>query len=130
MPYAPGPVIAWSLKAINTAAFFWPETKDDPSIDYNIPEVFTPEQKADITAVDGKWMNELRSASVPIDLYFRWYGTERHGAADAVLAEAAAYTIHNRQDPTPARLRELACNVGDLTPARVRAFGPRWQGWR
>ena len=31
--------------------------------------------------------------NVPIDLYFRWYGTERQGAGDALLAEAAAYTI-------------------------------------
>jgi predicted AlkP superfamily pyrophosphatase or phosphodiesterase len=80
-------------KQLTTAAFFWPETKDDPAIDYNIPEVFTPEGKAEITAVDPKWMDELKTAGVPIELYFRWYGTERQGAGDAVLAEAAAYTI-------------------------------------
>jgi predicted AlkP superfamily pyrophosphatase or phosphodiesterase len=84
---------AAKAKQLTTAAFFWPETKADPAIDYNIPEVFTPEQKGDITAVDGKWMDELKSANIPIDLYFRWYGTERQGAGDAVLAEAAAYTI-------------------------------------
>ena len=78
---------------LKTAAFFWPETKDDPAIDYNIPEVFTPERKADITAVSGKWMDELKSANVPVDLYFRWYGSERQGAGDALLAEAAGYTI-------------------------------------
>lgn len=78
---------------LTTAAFFWPETKEDPAIDYNIPEVFTPERKGDITAVSGKWMDELKSAHVPIDLYFRLFGTERQGAADALLAEAAAYTI-------------------------------------
>jgi predicted AlkP superfamily pyrophosphatase or phosphodiesterase len=84
---------AAKAKGLTTAAFFWPETKDDPAIDHNIPEVFTPERKGDITAVSGKWMDELKSAGVPIDLYFRWFGTERHGAGDAVLAEAAAYTI-------------------------------------
>jgi predicted AlkP superfamily pyrophosphatase or phosphodiesterase len=78
---------------LTTAAFFWPETKDDPAIDYNIPEVFTPERKGDITAVNTRWMDELKSANIPIDLYFRWFGTERQGAGDAVLAEAAAYTI-------------------------------------
>jgi arylsulfatase A-like enzyme len=80
-------------KGLATAAFFWPETKEDPSIDYNIPEVFTAEGKGDISAVSGKWLDELKSANIPIDLYFRWYGTERQGAGDAVLAEAAAYTI-------------------------------------
>jgi predicted AlkP superfamily pyrophosphatase or phosphodiesterase len=84
---------AAKAKALRTASFFWPETRDDPSIDHNIPEVFTPQQKGDITAVSAKWIDELKSANVPIDLYFRWYGTERQGAGDAVLAEAAAYTI-------------------------------------
>jgi predicted AlkP superfamily pyrophosphatase or phosphodiesterase len=84
---------AAKAKNLTTAAFFWPETKDDPAIDYNIPEVFTPESKGDIAAVNRKWVDELKSANVPIDLYFRWYGTEKHGAGDAVLADAAAYTI-------------------------------------
>ena len=89
------PTIFDAAKAsgLRTAAFFWPETKDDPAIDYNIPEVFTTERKADISAVSGKWLDELKSAGIPIDLYFRWYGTERQGAGDAVLAEAAAYTL-------------------------------------
>lgn len=89
------PTIFDAAKAakLTTASFFWPETKEDPSIDYNIPEVFTPERKADIEAVNSKWMEELKSANVPIDLYFRWYGSERQGAGDAILAEAAAYTI-------------------------------------
>lgn len=84
---------AAKARQLTTAAFFWPETKDDPAIDYNVPEVFTPDQKGDIAAVNRKWIDELKNANVPIDLYFRWYGTERQGAGDAVLAEAAAYTI-------------------------------------
>jgi predicted AlkP superfamily pyrophosphatase or phosphodiesterase len=84
---------AAKAKGLTTASFFWPETKDDPAIDYNIPEVFTAEGRGDISAVNPKWMDELKSANIPIDLYFRWYGTERQGAGDAVLAEAAAYTI-------------------------------------
>jgi len=78
---------------LTTASFFWPETKDDPAIDYNIPEVFTAERKGEISAVSPKWMDELKSANIPIDLYFRWFGSERHGAGDALLADAAAYTI-------------------------------------
>ena len=89
------PTILDAAKTIGlrTAAFFWPETKDDPAIDYNIPEVFTTARKADVSAVRGQWLDELKSAGIPIDLYFRWYGTERQGAGDAVLAEAAAYTL-------------------------------------
>ena len=80
-------------KGLSTAAFFWPETKDDPAVDFNIPEVFTPERKGDITAVDPKIITELQKAGVPIDLYFRWYGSPRQGAGDAILAEAAGYAI-------------------------------------
>ena len=50
---------------LTTASFFWPETKEDPAIDYNIPEVFTSERKGDITAVNGKWMDELKNAQCP-----------------------------------------------------------------
>jgi predicted AlkP superfamily pyrophosphatase or phosphodiesterase len=87
-------IFDWTkAKGLRTAAFFWPETKEDPAIDYNIPEVFTPEGKGDIGAVNAKWLDELKSAGIPIDLYYRWYGTERQGAGDALLAEGAAYTI-------------------------------------
>jgi predicted AlkP superfamily pyrophosphatase or phosphodiesterase len=78
-------------KGLTTASFFWPETKDDPSVDFNIPEVFTPERKGDIHAVDPKVITELQKAGVPIDLYFRWYGSPRQGAGDAILAEAAGW---------------------------------------
>jgi predicted AlkP superfamily pyrophosphatase or phosphodiesterase len=80
-------------KGLATAAFFWPETKDDPAVDFNIPEVFTPERKGDISAVDPKTIAELQKAGVPIDLYFRWYGSPRQAAGDAILAEAAGYAI-------------------------------------
>lgn len=76
-----------------TAAFFWPETLEDPSIDFNVPEVFTPEHKGDITAVPAAVLDELRTADVPIDLYFRWYGSERQTAGDLILAESAAYAL-------------------------------------
>jgi predicted AlkP superfamily pyrophosphatase or phosphodiesterase len=80
-------------KGLSTAAFFWPETKDDPSVDFNVPEVFTADRRGEISAVDPKIMDELRQAGVPIDLYFRWFGTPRHGAGDAILAEAAGHAI-------------------------------------
>ena len=84
---------AAKAKGLSTAAFFWPETREDPSIDFNIPEVFTPENKADIAAVPARTLEELRAGGVPIDLYFQWYGSDRMMAADRVLAEAAAYAL-------------------------------------
>jgi len=81
-----------------TASFFWPETRNDPSIDFNVPEVFTPESKADITAVPAAVLAELRRAGVPIDDYFRYYGDSfLMGTSDRVLAEAAAHAIRARK---------------------------------
>ncbi len=84
-------------KGLKTAAFFWRETRDDPSIDFNIPEVFTPESRGDINSVSPAILSELRQAGVDIDLYFERYGTELAGAADVVLAEAAAYAIEKHK---------------------------------
>ncbi len=88
---------AAKAKGLGTAAFFWPETRDDPAIDFNIAEVFTPKRKADIAAIDPGVLEELRRNDVPIDLYFRWYDTDRMMAADRVLAEAAAYALESRK---------------------------------
>jgi predicted AlkP superfamily pyrophosphatase or phosphodiesterase len=88
---------AAKAKGLGTAAFFWPETRDDPAIDFNIAEVFTPQRKADISAIDPALLEELRRNDVPIDLYFRWYDTDRMMAADRVLAEAAAYALQSRK---------------------------------
>jgi arylsulfatase A-like enzyme len=83
---------------LSTAAFFWPETKNDPSIDFNIPEVFTPDSKADINAVPRAVLDELRAAGVPIDDYFRYYGDSfLMGTSDYVLAQSAAQTIKSRK---------------------------------
>ena len=80
-------------KGLTTAAFYWPENYQDPSIDYNIPEVFDGD-RADPRAADPEFLAELRAAGVPIDLYYEWYKDPlRKGASDAVLAEAAAYVI-------------------------------------
>lgn len=84
---------AAKAKGLKTASFFWPETRDDPSIEFNIPEVFDAERRAEISAVDPALVEELRQADIPIDLYFRWYHTDRMMAADRILAESAAYAI-------------------------------------
>ena len=84
-------------KGLATAAFFWPETKDDPSVDFNVPEVFTPEHKGEKASVDAAVLDELRKGGAPIDLYFEWFGSERMPAADMILAEAAAHAIRTHK---------------------------------
>jgi arylsulfatase A-like enzyme len=84
---------AAKARGLRTAAFYWPETKDDPAIDFNIPEVFNQAHSADIGAVKPEVLRELREAGIPIDYFFRWYGGERSGAGDLILAEAAAYAL-------------------------------------
>ena len=104
-------------KGLKTAAFFWPETKDDPSVDFNVPEVFTPESKGDIKAVSPAILDELRKAGVGIDLYFERYGSELAGAADVVLAEAASYAIE-RHKPNLLAIHLL------VTDKTQHAYGP------
>jgi predicted AlkP superfamily pyrophosphatase or phosphodiesterase len=84
-------------KGLTTAGFFWPESKDDPAVDFNIPEAFTGESKGDISAAKPAFVAELQKAGVPIDLYFRWYGSPRQAAGDAILAEAAGYVIRTHK---------------------------------
>ncbi|MCP5114088.1 MAG: alkaline phosphatase family protein [bacterium] len=88
---------AAKAKDMRTAAFFWPETRDDPAVDFNIPEVFDSERRAEIRSVKPEILDELRNNGVAIDHYFDWYGTPRKGAGDMVLAEAAAYAIRGRK---------------------------------
>ena len=83
---------------LSTAALFWPETKNDPAIDFNVAEVFNAESKADISAVSPAILEELRGAGVPIDNYFRYYGDSFvMGTSDYVLAQAAAHAIATRK---------------------------------
>lgn len=84
---------AAKAKGLGTASFFWPETREDPAIDFNIPEVFDEKRHAEIRAVDPTLLKELQQANIPIDLYFRWYNTDRMMAADRILAESAAYAL-------------------------------------
>ena len=78
---------------LKTAGFYWPETKDDPSVDFNIAGARTPDGRIDVSATKPQVLKELRDAGVPIDLYFDWRKTELAGAGDVVLTNAAAYVI-------------------------------------
>jgi predicted AlkP superfamily pyrophosphatase or phosphodiesterase len=81
-----------------TAALFWPETKDDASIDDNIAEVFDTGEMADPAVISPTLMAELRKAGVPIDSYFSFYDDPfAQGAADLALTQAAAHILKARQ---------------------------------
>lgn len=85
-------------KGLGTAAFFWPETKDDPAIDDNITEVFDANDRADASAVAPALLAELRAAGVPIDSYYAFYDDPfGQGAADIALTKAAAYVLKQRK---------------------------------
>jgi hypothetical protein len=85
-------------KGLVTAAFFWPETKGDTSIDFNLPETLDASSHADPAAADPAFLAKLRAGGVPIDFYYRWYKEQSLKlAADAVLAEAAAWTIRTHK---------------------------------
>lgn len=110
---------------LSTAAFFWPETKNDPSIDFNVAEVFNTDSKADINAVSPAVLDELRNAGVPIDNYFRYYGDSfLMGTSDYVLAQAAAHVIKTRKPSLLAIHLLLTDEVQhELGPVHYRAHG-------
>lgn len=89
---------AAKARGLGTASFYWPENKDDPSLDRCIPEVFDENSKADPAAADPDYLEELRAANVPIDLFYETYGERAlNMAGDVALAKAAAYEIRTRQ---------------------------------
>jgi hypothetical protein len=99
-----------------TAAFFWPETKDDAAIDDNIAEVFTGENEmADPAAASPGLLRELREAGVPIDGFYDFYDDPfSQGAADLALTKAAAHVIAVRRPALTAvhRAEPLQCRYG------------------
>ena len=50
-------------KGLTTAAFGWPETIDDPSIDYNFGN-----RLSTAGGVESAWMKELRADGIPLDI--------------------------------------------------------------
>lgn len=85
-------------KGLKTAAFFWPETREDPSIDFNVAEVFNEEGLADIGATDPVLLQELRDNGIPIDEYFQGYGDEhQRPAGDIILTRAAAHVFEEHR---------------------------------
>jgi hypothetical protein len=104
---------------LGTAAYFWPESRDDPALDRNIPEVFTESKLADPDAADPAYLEELRAARVPIDLFYESFDQgPLGGAGDVALAKAAAYEIRVR------RPHLLAIHFVS-TDAAQHSYGPR-----
>lgn len=79
---------------LTTAAFFWPETREDPSIDFGIPATLTGTGLASISGSDPAFLRELRDNQVPIDLFFQWaYDVALQTSADRLLTRSAAYVL-------------------------------------
>jgi predicted AlkP superfamily pyrophosphatase or phosphodiesterase len=90
-----------------SAAFFWPETKDDPAIDANVAEVFRPDGGADPAAVTPGLLAELRQAGVPIDAYYAFYDDPfGQGGGDLALTQAAIH-VFKRDRPALTALHLL-----------------------
>lgn len=85
---------AAKAKGLSTAAFFWPETRDDPAIDHSIPVVLAGDGSPDATATDAAFLEELRQNGVLIDLFFQWYNDlALQTTADRILTRAATYVL-------------------------------------
>ncbi len=81
-------------KGYRTASFFWPENREDPALDHSIPLVLTGEAKADISAADPAFLQELRDNDVFIDFFFAWYNDlPLQTTSDRVLTRAATYVV-------------------------------------
>jgi len=101
-----------------SASFFWPETRDDPAIDFNIAEVFLPTGGADPSAVTPGLLDELRAAAVPIDSYYAFHGDPfGQGAGDMALTQAAAH-IFKKHKPALTAIHLL------VTDDVQHEFGP------
>ena len=110
-------------KGLKTMAMFWPETKGDSSVDFNVahehqPPRYDGQGRLDPVIARPEFLSELRSAGVPIDLYFRWYGDfALNGARDIILANATSYVIRRHRPQLVATL----ISVTDSTQHRYGA---------
>ena len=81
---------------ITTAALCWPETRQDPSIDFNI---LHGHAELDRREVDPALLESLRQAGIPIDAYYDLAagGGMMQGYRDAILAQVAGEVFRKHQ---------------------------------
>ena len=110
-------------RGLRTAAFWWPETKDDPAIDDNVAEVFTAKGGAEPSVVAPALLDELRKGGVPIDGFYTFFDDSfTHPAGDVALTQAAAYVFSRRQPALTALHLVVADKVQhEVGPAHYRA---------
>jgi predicted AlkP superfamily pyrophosphatase or phosphodiesterase len=101
---------------MSTAAFCWPETRQDTSINFNILHGHGELDKAE---VDPRLLETLRQAGIPIDAYYDLasQGGMMQGYRDVLLAQSAA-EIFRTQRPRFMAVHFL------VTDAMQHAWGP------
>ena len=101
---------------MSTAAFCWPETREDTSINFNI---LHGHEELDKAEVDPGLLETLRQAGIPIDAYYDLapQGRMMQGYRDVLLAQSAA-EIFRTQRP-----RFMAVHLL-VTDAMQHAWGP------
>ncbi|MDA2937375.1 ectonucleotide pyrophosphatase/phosphodiesterase [Acidobacteria bacterium AH-259-A15] len=109
-------------KGLTTTAMFWPETKGDSSLDFNIIHEHRPPRyekgQLDPSIAKPEFLEELRAAGISIDLYFEWYSDfALKGARDIILAQATGYVIRKHKP-------ELVATLISVTDSRQHRYGP------
>lgn len=85
-------------RGLTTAAFFWPETKGDPAIDFNMEEAFDDRDQPSAIIFEKPFLKGLLKDSVPVEHYRRYYDDPQlQAVADVLLAEAAAMTLRKHR---------------------------------
>lgn len=110
-------------KGKTTAAFFWPETKGDPSVDFYVthehsPPTFDSQGDPDVRLINRNLLEALRRKGIPIDLYFKWYSEVAfQPARNLILAQAAAYVVEQYRP-------ELLAFLVSVTDSTQHSYGP------
>lgn len=82
-------------KGLTTAAFQWPETVEDPSIDFNLVGRVGPQGRG---IVQNQFYEELKKDGVPVDQYAVWRKDGALGAMmDGLTTQAVIHTIRKHK---------------------------------
>ncbi len=82
-------------KGLTTAAFQWPETVEDPNIDFNLVGRAGPQGRG---IVQNQFYEELKKDGVPVDQYAVWRKDGALGAMmDGLTTQAVVHTIRKHK---------------------------------